>query len=371
VLAFRLARRFLAASPGQTALIAVGIAVGISLQVFVGSLITSLQDDLIASTVGGRPHVTLRPAAGESVPGGAVGVVAADGRVAAAVPVRTFTAIAGDVAGAVPLTVTSGTADGLDAVYRLADRLTAGAAGGPGLVVGTVFAADRGLAPGDPVELLVPDGRTLEVPVVGIVDLGAEAANEGLAFADPGTGRDATGLGEDEHTAIEVRVTDVFASDEVAADAAARTGLDAVDWQETSADLLSGLSAQSASSLLIQVFVLVAVALGIASTLTVSAVQKTRQVGILKAMGMTDGAAGRIFLAQAALLGVGGTAAGIGLGYALIAGFSLAPVAFAIRPEPAFVAVSAAVGVGVSLLSALLPSRRTSRLNPIEVIQGG
>jgi lipoprotein-releasing system permease protein len=49
--------------------------------------------------------------------------------------------------------------------------------------------------------------------------------------------------------------------------------------------LLSGLAAQSGSSLMIQAFVLVAVALGIASTLAISAVQKTRQIGILKAMG--------------------------------------------------------------------------------------
>ena len=71
---------------------------------------------------------------------------------------------------------------------------------------------------------------------------------------------------------------------------------------------------------MIQAFVLVAVALGIASTLAISAVQKTRQIGILKAMGMTDAAAGRIFLLQALILGVTGVAAGIGLGYLLIWG---------------------------------------------------
>jgi lipoprotein-releasing system permease protein len=107
-----------------------------------------------------------------------------------------------------------------------------------------------------------------------------------------------------------------------------------VDWQDENEELLSGLAAQSGSSLMIQAFVLVAVALGIASTLAISAVQKTRQIGILKAMGMTDGAAGRIFLLQAAILGVAGVTAGIALGYLLIWGFSFAPVDFSVRPSP-------------------------------------
>jgi len=122
---------------------------------------------------------------------------------------------------------------------------------------------------------------------------------------------------------------------------------------------------------MIQIFVLVAVALGIASTLAISAVQKTRQIGILKAIGMGDSAAGRIFLWQAALLGAGGTLGGIGLGYGLIWGFSLAPVPFSIRPEPTFIAISAAIGVSVALASSVIPARSTSRLDPIEVIQSG
>jgi lipoprotein-releasing system permease protein len=144
-----------------------------------------------------------------------------------------------------------------------------------------------------------------------------------------------------------------------------------VDWQAENEQLLSGLAAQSGSSAMIQAFVLIAVALGIASTLAISAVQKTRQIGILKAIGMGDAAAGRIFLWQAALLGIGGTLGGIALGYGLIWGFSFAPVPFSIRPEPTFIAISAAIGISVALLSSVIPARSTSRLDPIEVIQNG
>jgi lipoprotein-releasing system permease protein len=122
---------------------------------------------------------------------------------------------------------------------------------------------------------------------------------------------------------------------------------------------------------MIQVFVLVAVALGIASTLAISAVQKTRQIGILKAMGMTDGRAGLVFLWAAALMGGTGTLLGVGLGVLLLWGFSKGPLLFTITIQPPFVLTSAGIGIGVALLSAIIPSRRTSRLDPIEVIQGG
>jgi lipoprotein-releasing system permease protein len=86
---------------------------------------------------------------------------------------------------------------------------------------------------------------------------------------------------------------------------------------------------------------------------------------------MTDGAAGRIFLLQAAILGVAGVTAGIALGYLLIWGFSFAPVDFSVQPSPTLILVSVAIGVTVALLSSIIPSRSTSRVDPIEVIQGG
>ena len=126
---------------------------------------------------------------------------------------------------------------------------------------------------------------------------------------------------------------------------------------------------------MIQFFVLIAVALGIASTLAISAVQKTRQIGILKAMGMKDRESGRIFLWQAAILGVSGAAVGVGGGLVLIALFTFAgrnsTSLFPIHPQVGFVVISFVVGVLVAMVSSLIPSRRTSKLDPIEVIQGG
>jgi lipoprotein-releasing system permease protein len=145
------------------------------------------------------------------------------------------------------------------------------------------------------------------------------------------------------------------------------------DWQADNKDLLTALQSQSASSYMIQVFVLVAVALGIASTLAISAVQKTRQIGILKALGMADSRTSSIFVWQSAILGVAGALVGIGLAFLLVGGFAAGTAgkagSFPIYLQPGFVAFSAGIAILVALLSSIIPSRRTGRLDPIEVIQ--
>jgi len=372
MLPFRIALRFLKTSPVQSALIMTGIAVGIATQVFVGSLITSLQADLVDTTVGSSSHVTLVPLEGEESVGQlATSIVKAEPLISTAVAMRTLPGIYSDGADSVPLTLKGADFAGLDTIYKLSDRLTEGT---PGLdanevIVGAGFAGDYGIGAGDTLELLLPDGSPGELTVRGVFDLGAAAANDRIAFVDPDFAGEALGLAASEYTSIETQLTDVFASTEVAARLAKTVDATVLDWQVENESLLAGLQAQSSSSYMIQVFILIAVALGIASTLAISAVQKTRQIGILKAMGLNDRQAGGIFLWQAALLGAGGVLGGLALGFMLLWGFSFAPVTFSITPEPTFIAISAGIGLAVALASSIIPARRTSRVDPIEVIQ--
>lgn len=55
----KVASRFLFSNKGQTLLIAFGIAIGVSVQIFIGALIQGLQKDLIQQTVGSSPHITI------------------------------------------------------------------------------------------------------------------------------------------------------------------------------------------------------------------------------------------------------------------------------------------------------------------------
>jgi lipoprotein-releasing system permease protein len=380
MLSLRIAARFLRTSRTQSVLIAAGIAVGISVQIFVGSLITSLQANLVDTTIGSASQVTIT-AVKEGDPvvysDRMHQIVMEDSRVkpGAIAPVVTISALYTNGAGdSAPLNLKGGEPGGLNAIYGLSEKTVEGKASlGTGeIMVGTDFAKKYSVGPGDSIGLVLQNNRRTQLRISGVFDLGSSAANERQAFTNPDLPRNVLGWSAQKYSAIETQMHKPFEAAAVAASWSAKLpGVSVSDWQAQNADLLTALQSQSSSSYMIQAFVLIAVALGIASTLAISAVQKTRQIGILKAMGMGDRQAGRIFLWQATLLGLVGTSAGIGVGYLLVFGFSFAPVSFAIRVQPAFVAISASIGIFVALLSSIIPIRSTSRLDPIEVIQGG
>jgi lipoprotein-releasing system permease protein len=381
LLSIRIAWRFLRTSAAQSLLIIGGIAVGIAVQIFVGSLIVSLQTQLIQQTTGSSPHVTItNPTDAKPVVFSprVRSVIFATPGVTAVAPTRQVSALYTNGTDRVPLNITGGTLDELDSIYRLRARAVSGA---PTLalgqiVIGTDLAKKYGLTVGGPLRITTGSGSPITLTIAGIVDLGSSAANLRLAFSGPDLPRSILGYRADQYTDVEVRLSDAFASKTVAAAWQEQlSGAKVSDWQTDNKDLLTALQSQSASSYMIQVFVLVAVALGIASTLAISAVQKTRQIGILKALGMTDARTSSIFVWQSAILGLGGTIVGIGLAFVLVGGFvagtSGRPGNFPITLEPSFVAFSAAIAMAVAMLSSIIPSRRTARLDPIEVIQNG
>jgi lipoprotein-releasing system permease protein len=383
VLSLRIAVRFLRKSPAQSILIAAGIAVGIGVQVFLGSLITSLQTSLVEQTIGNSPQVIVQA----TKDGAALDYTAAlqeamkgEPQITTVVPTRSFSAIFKKGAESAPLQLIGGRLAQLDTIYDISGRLTSGTGqlGAQQVMVGKDFADTYGLKAGDTASFVLPDGKPAELAVSGVFDFGSAAANSSTAFVDGDYAAGVLGLGADQYTAVDSQVSDVFGSTTVAESLRSQpalSGLKVTEWQAENADLLSALQSQSSSSYMIQFFVLVAVALGIASTLAISAVQKTRQIGILKAMGMKDRQSGRIFLWQAVILGVSGAAVGVAGGLALIALFTFlgrnSTSLFPITPQVGFVVVSFVVGVLVAMVSSLIPSRRTSKLDPIEVIQGG
>jgi lipoprotein-releasing system permease protein len=156
-----------------------------------------------------------------------------------------------------------------------------------------------------------------------------------------------------------------------------RTGLVAESWMATNAQLLTGLRSQNASSIMIQTFVVLAVALGIASVLAVSVVQKSREIGILRATGTSTRQVLRIFLLQGGILGLVGSALGVALGVGL--GLFFANLArnpdgtstFPVSLDLVLYLRSAALAMGVGLVAALLPARRAARMNPADIIRSG
>ena len=128
---------------------------------------------------------------------------------------------------------------------------------------------------------------------------------------------------------------------------------------------------------MIEFFVAVAVALGIASVLIVSVVQKSKEIGILRATGTTARRVRRIFIIQGGVLGGLGSLVGCGLG----ALFAMSFEKFALNPDgsptvPVQLDASLFLGasllaIGIGLLSAYVPARRAARLDPATAIRHG
>jgi len=379
VLSLRIAWRFLGSSKVQSTFIVCGIAVGIATQIFVGSIITSLQANTLKSTIGSGAHVSIQ-AIKESDPVRYTPemkkLFAEDPRVKpnAVAPIRSVVALYSNGSDSASFGLIGGDMTSLDALYSIKDRTIAGKASisNGEIMIGKDLADKFNLKPGDPVPLKFPNGQTGTLTVSGIFDLGSAAFNQRNAFVAGSVPQNVLGWPNDKYSQIQIQLKNPYDSKAVASAWSQKLpGVSVNEWQAQNTQILAALVSQGVSGYMIQAFVLIAIALGIASTLAIAAVQKTRQIGILKAMGLADRPSGFIFLWQALILGTAGSLGGVLASFALLWLFGLSPAPFKIAIDPVFVLISACIGVSVAVLSSIIPIRQTSSLDPIEVIQGG
>lgn len=383
-LAFSIATRFLKSSKGQTLLIVIGITIGVAVQIFIGSLIDGLQASLVDRTIGSSSQVTISNESNENYfedNDDLINDLNEDERIAAVSKSMDGSGFLMEEDDTFPVLMRGFEFNEANDIYEFPDRLVEGdlPASDNEVMIGTLLSEDVGLELGDTIDFTTPTGEMAQVEVVGIFDLRVANLNESWVISELETVQT---IFEEEGniSAIETQVNDVFEADVIAEDIetnVASLGLETTNWKDQNEELLSGLTGQSISSYMIQVFVLVAVLLGISSVLAISAVQKSRQLGILKAMGIKDKTAGQIFLFQGFLLGTIGGILGTGLGIGLMFGFSTFvrnPDGTALVPfylDLGFVGLSVIIAIVASTFAAFIPAKNSSRLNPIEVIKNG
>jgi lipoprotein-releasing system permease protein len=176
-------------------------------------------------------------------------------------------------------------------------------------------------------------------------------------------------------TRLELTLDDIWSAERIATELAQRLPYKVESWQQANSSLVSALNAQSVSTGVIRAVVMIVVVLGIASVLVVSVVQKRREIGILRAMGATQGQVLRIFLLQGAIVGALGSALGVLLAVGLVWGFSRLvkggdglPL-FVISLSPALALQVAGVATLCGVLAAVAPARRAARLDPAQAIR--
>lgn len=399
-----LAWRFLVDGKAQSTLIVIGVAVGVSVQVFVSSLIAGLQKDLVAQTVDVQPHVIIERASDEprSVrphEDGTLVVTRAarasqrvrsiDGwsrivddlertrGVRAASPMVSGPGIAVHGESTASVVVQAVIAERWKAIVPMDEKLVSGAfdLNVQDIAIGVDLAEKLGVSLGDKIRLETAGGRGDLFAVRAVFDLGNNEANARTAFVALRSGQTMFDL-PGGATHIDVSVDDVFDAERIAGSVRASTGLDVVSWMESNAQLLSALKAQSSSTAMIEVFVLLAVAMGITSVLVVSVVERRGQIGILRAIGTTRRNVVGVFLLQGAAMGLAGAIAGSALGALFAWTFQLATAApdgslRTIEYTPSLFLKALGIASMTGVLAAVLPARHASRLDPAVAIRHG
>lgn len=210
--------------------------------------------------------------------------------------------------------------------------------------------------------------------MTALVDLGVKELNRRTVIVPLRSAQNLLGL-PGGVTNVDLTVRDVWAAQAMADQLRRELPYQFETWQESNAQLVSALNAQSVSTGLIRAVVLVVVVLGIASVLVVSVVQKQREIGILRAMGATRAQVLRVFLVQGAVVGAFGSVLGVFLAWVmvelftrLVRGSDGLPL-FDISLRPGLALQVAAIATVCGVIAAIAPARRAANMDPAQAIR--
>jgi lipoprotein-releasing system permease protein len=253
----------------------------------------------------------------------------------------------------------------------LADRMSASL--GSRLVLITSVGAQMNPVTG----FIIP--RTFEFEVTGVFSTGMYEYDDKYVYVDLRAAQELAGL-DSAVTGLEVRATSREQAPAVAEGMHLDFPYHTMDWHEQNASLFKALSLEKLGMSVILSLIIIVAAFNIVSTLTMVVRDKTREIGILKAMGLPSESVRRIFLAQGLVIGVVGT--GIGLAIGLVVGLAISrwhlitldPQVYFIDHLPVQMQVVDTVlivvlGILVATVATLYPATQASRLYPIEAIR--
>lgn len=380
---WKIAMRFLTDGKAQTFFILLGIAVGVAVQIFLNSIITGVQDNLVDNTIGTSSHITVLSDAGDP-----------RNRIDQYTKVLERLDIDSDIIKASPsvdgnaflkradkntsLIVRGIDIERADSIYQIKNRIISGnyQINANQVLIGKELADEYDIGSGEVINLTMPDGSIQSFIVGGIFDLESANINGSWIFMDITRAQKLYNL-SGYASKIEMQITKPFEADQKARQLeSVFPNLTVENWKQQNAQLLSALSSQSSSSYTIQAFVLLAIALGISSVLAVSVVQKSKQIGILKAMGVTGKSASKIFIIQGTLLGFAGAIAGVAMGALLLEAFRIGTsggggLGFALTIKKENIIIVLAVATFAGMAASFIPARNSEKLNPMEVIRNG
>jgi len=395
--AVKLAMRHLLSHPGQTALLMAGVALGVSVFIFMSALIGGLATLLTLRTVGSIPHVVLEmpdrdPATLSMDPGAQVvlqkdlsrrsqitiwqpmipiieqssGVIAVSPQIRGSAFVERGQAVS-------PVGVIGTMPGKLSFIADIGGAIVDGSINLPadGILIGSVLARDLGLRVGQVVQLTSDRGRSRSFRIGGIFTLGIASADRQTIYMNFTTARALfdlpTGISR-----IEIKVQPATGAAGVAERLRRSTGLKATAWTEDNQQLFEGLDAQARTGIIIKAFSLVTIIVGIASAMLLSIVRRQSEIGIMRAMGASRSLVISIYVLEGTLIGVVGAITGALAAWLVL--LPLPPVTAVTsgdlpidRQQGDFLLAIALTTLAATLAS-ILPARRAARIDPVEAI---
>ena len=382
----------------------------------VAVLFTAMQDRSFADFIDtaarlGGGHVTIQhpeyqdtPTVSRSVTGTDTlrQVALSDPRVKRAlvrINAQTMVSSADDSTGAFLLAFDPGVED--SETLSLLDGLVAGEAfrspDDPGVILGSKLAERLRVGLGNKVVYTLTDKRGELVSgmgrVQGLVRVGSPSVDGALLLLPLNTARKILGYAPDEATRLAVFVADPRSSAAVAQSLAGKVGPGAAafTWEQIRPELSAFIAMKIGGGRFMELLILVLVAAGIFNTLLVSVLERSREFGIMRAIGFARGQLFRLVMWESLWLGLVGLTAGAALtigpyfylvqagvdlsgmmgdGAADVGGVGFDPhIRVGIFPENlAAIAVNI---LGATLLTGLYPARRAGQLEPVEAIRLG
>lgn len=395
--------RFLREGRLQTLFIIGGIAIGVGVIVFMSAMLAGLEANFIKRVLTSQPQIQLlapdqiarplRGGAGEfedaTVQRPSQRVISIDQwpkirsqmlampEVTAVAPTIQGSALAvrGDASRAITLSGVE--PDSYFRIVKIPDYIVAG---DPRLtsedtIVGIELAKNLGATVGDKLNIQAASGTNRVLTISGLVDLGNKGVNARNAYVALRTAQSLLGM-IGGVTTIDMTVTDIYAAEQIAQRIEAANAVEADSWIKTNAQFFTAVRAQETSNTLIRLFVALSVAFGIAAVLIVSVIQRSKEIGILRAMGTSRGQILRVFLLQGGLLGFVGSLFGAAMGaFALTYWHSVArqpdgSELFPLILDRRLFILTALLATLTGLLAATAPAVRAAKLDPVVAIRG-
>ena len=395
--------RFLKEGKIQTAFIVTGISIGVAVIVFMSALLNAMQANFVNRVLTGQAHIQLsahkevvRPLYSEK------GVLES---ATLQMPLQRFKSInqwqsvSVEVAQIPEVNVVSPAILGSALITRgaasrsvsvigmlpelyfkiipIPEKIVRGQAliTSESILIGTELAVDMGVGIGDKLRISTASGTVITLTVTGIFDLGNKGANSRNTFVAFRTAQSMFGL-IGGASVLDLTMHDVYAAETVAKQIESQTGLQADSWIKTNEQFFTAVNAQTTANTAIRLFVGLSVGFGIASVLVVSVVQRSREIGILRAMGVTRRQILSVFLLQGGLLGFAGALVGAGLGGGALVLWQKfqrnadGTVMFALTFDMELLLQTLAFATLTGLLAAFAPALRAASLDPVVAIRG-